>query len=84
MLEGAKNVLVEVSLPQGKSGQELVDQALSSISKIEKDLHGNNVLFTGRITTPMAMAIGHKIAHICKKVYCYVPQEKVYVEVISH
>jgi len=78
MLELIGNELV-VTLPEGKTAEELVEQL---ISRIEPSLHGMDLKVNGRITTPMSAYLGHRLAHICKSISFYVPMEKQYVKAV--
>ena len=47
-------------------------------------LYGKDLKVTGRITTGMAMMMGHELAHVCKSVSIFDPKENEYIRVISH
>jgi len=79
------DVLV-VSLPTGKSQRELVKEAREEIREMIKKgcFYGKHLKVTGRITTGMAMVLGHELAHVCKSVSLFDPKENEYICVITH
>jgi len=77
-------MLMEISLPEGKTQEELVSLTSITIADIERHLHGVHLQINGRITTAMALYLGHRLAHICKTVSIYDPKEKSYVLCINH
>lgn len=74
------------TLPQGKSGQELVNEARTAIQEIAKSrvTFGKDVVIDGRITGAVCLAIGHELAHICKSVSITAPMEGSSILCISH
>jgi hypothetical protein len=83
MLELKSDVL-EITLPEGKMQNELIEICINELKEIEKDLHGLDVKINGRLTTGMALALGHKLSHICKSVSIFDPKEKQYFTAIKH
>jgi hypothetical protein len=80
-LEGS-TLLVE--LPEGKTQGELIALCAEELKAIENSLHGLDVNINGRLTTGMALFLGHKLAHICKSVSIYDPKEGVYFKAVWH
>ena len=80
--DGAK--LLRVELPMGKTQDQLIQMADNELSKIESKLHGNDVYINGRLTTGMALLLGHKLAHITKSVSIYDPKEATYFKAVWH
>jgi len=85
MFELNGNILM-VNLPTGKTQRELVREARTEIQRMVKTgkLYGKDLKVTGRITTGMAMMMGHELAHVCKSVSIFDPKENEYILVISH
>jgi hypothetical protein len=81
MFELEGNVLI-VSLPEGKTEQELVNQAKQEIKNFKLD--GLDLVIDGRITTGICLVLGHELAHICKSVSKYDPKQLTNVLCISH
>jgi len=79
-----KGDILYVTLPEGKTQEELIKQCKEEVSRIEKDLYGKEVKINGRITTGMALFLGHRLAHICKAVSIFDPKENRYVKVVWH
>ena len=78
------NDILYIELPQGKTQAQLIDDLESEFSTIEKDFHGKDIKLNGRLTTGMAMWLGHKLAHICKSVSIFDPKINGYIKVIEH
>lgn len=83
MLELFNNVL-EITLPEGKTQEELIQILGKELRNLEDKLHGLSLQINGRITTGMSLYLGHKLAHICKDVSIYDPKEKGYIKAIWH
>lgn len=79
-----ENDVIVVTLPEGKTQSELIEIAKNEIVNIEKDLYGKDVKLNGRITTGMALFLGHKLAHITKSVSIFDPKMNAYLTAISH
>ena len=77
-------LLVETSLPTGKTQEELVAELDKEMSDIEAQFYGKNVLINGRITTAMSLYLGHRLAHISKTVSVFDPKEGTYVKTVWH
>ncbi len=75
-----------VNLPTGRTQRELVREARTEIQRMVETgkLYGKDLKVTGRITTGMAMMMGHELAHVCKSVSIFDPKENEYIRVISH
>ncbi len=79
-----ENDVVLVTLPEGKTQSELIEIAKNEIVNIEKDLYGKDVKLNGRITTGIALFLGHKLAHITRSVSIFDPKMNTYLTAISH
>lgn len=75
-----------VELPEGMTQSELISQARAEIKTliVSGALYGLNVKLNGRITTGMALCLGHALAHVCKSVWIFDPKENSYVQCIAH
>ena len=75
-----------VNLPTGRTQRESVREARTEIQRMVETgkLYGKDLKVTGRITTGMAMMMGHELAHVCKSVSIFDPKENEYIRVISH
>lgn len=82
--EEAKNMVLNIYLPQGKTMEEINKEAEEELHTITTKFHGYNVYVTGRCTTALAMLLGHELAHVCKSVSIFDPKEDQYVIVIKH
>ncbi len=83
MLE-LKGDVLEITLPQGKNQDELLAELAIAFSHIEKSFFGLDIKLNGRVTTAMALWLGHKLAHITKSVSIFDPKENSFVKVITH
>lgn len=81
-----KNDVLNVTLPEGRTQAELIASAKTEIRTLIADgiLYGKELKLNGRITTGMALTLGHELAHICKSVSIFDPKEAAYVECITH
>lgn len=75
--------ILEVVLPEGRTQKELIEELKIEFSGIEKELYGKDIKINGRITTGMALYLGHKLAHICRSVSIFDPKLNDYVLVIK-
>ena len=84
-IEGT-NLEILMDLPQGLSQQVLVNQAREELLTLEQTgiLYGKHVNINGRITTGMALMMGHFLAHITKSVSIFDPKENLYVLCVRH
>ncbi len=76
--------VLRVELPEGKTQGELIALCADEIKNIESDCHGLEIKINGRLTTGMALLLGHKLAHICKSVSIYDPKEGQYFRAVWH
>ncbi len=83
MLNLQNNVL-NITLPEGKTQQELLRMLAQEFEAIEKELYGKEIKINGRVTTAMCLWLGHKLAHVCKSVSIFDPKENSYILVIKH
>lgn len=82
--EEAKNMVLNIYLPQGKTMEEINKEAKEELRTLTAKFHGYNVYVAGRCTTALAMLLGHELAHVCKSVSIFDPKEDQYVTVIKH
>lgn len=78
--------VLHIELPQGKSQAELVKEAETEIDEIIKSgaLYGKDLKINGRITTGIALMLGHKLAHVCRIVSIFDPKLNSYIVCIKH
>lgn len=81
-----ENEILSVDLPQGHTMQELNVLAREEISRMiaEGLFYGKDLKVNGRITTAMAILLGHELAHVCRSVSIFDPKEGQYVLCIKH
>jgi hypothetical protein len=75
-----------VTLPEGRTQGELVAEAKAEAKKLVESgsLYGKELKLNGRLTTGMALMLGHEFAHVCKSVSIFDPKENGYVTCIMH
>ena len=75
-----------VTLPEGRTMAELTRECSDQIRNIimEKRVFGRDIRVYGRITTSMAMVLGHELCHVARSVSMFDPKENEYVECIKH
>ena len=75
-----------VTLPEGRTMAELTRECSEQIRNIimEKRVFGRDIRVYGRITTSMAMVLGHELCHVARSVSMFDPEENEYVECIKH
>jgi len=83
MLKIQGNFLL-VELPEGKTQEELINICKDKFANIETECYGKDIQVNGRITTGMALFLGHKLAHVCKTVSIFDPKENAYIKCIWH
>lgn len=78
--------VLEVVLPEGKTMAELTDQARTEIRTMirEGNFYGKNLKINGRLTTSMAVVLGHELAHVTRSVSIFDPKTNSYVMCIEH
>ena len=76
--------VLSTNLPEGKTNGELLELTKGAVKDLETKFHGKTVKINGRCTVPMALYLGHALAHICAGVEVYDPKLASYVPVISH
>jgi len=78
--------ILSVSLPEGKTQVELVSDCKSEIRDLisSGDVYGLDIKLNGRLTTGMALCLGHELAHVCKSVSIFDPKENDYVLCVKH
>ena len=75
-----------VTLPEGRTMAELTKECSGQIRDVimEKRVFGRDIRVFGRITTSMAMVLGHELCHVARSVSMFDPKENEYVECIKH
>ena len=76
--------ILRITLPDGCTQRELVERARNEMGAMAEQFHGKHVRIYGRLTTGMAVVLGHELAHIAKSVSIYDPREDEYVPCIWH
>lgn len=73
-------------LPQGKNQDQLIEDCKSEIKGLVNtgSLYGKDIKINGRLTTGMALSLGHELAHICKSVSIFDPKMNDYVLCFKH
>ncbi len=81
-----ENDVLMVTLPEGKTQFELVSEAKAEIRALVASgvLYGKSVKVNGRLTTGMALMLGHELAHVTKSVSIFDPKMNDYVLCIQH
>lgn len=84
--EKGSEVMLEFTLPSDKTQEGLIWQMNEELNSPLKAgvTFGKDVKISGRITTGMCLWLGHKLAHICKSVSIFAPQEDIFLTVIKH
>jgi len=79
-------ISLKISLPQGLSQKDLIDMTNSEIDTLINSgkLYGKDIKIFGRITTGMALVLGHKLAHVCNSVSIFDPKLNDYILCIRH
>ncbi|MGK5093677.1 hypothetical protein WDW89_16905 [Deltaproteobacteria bacterium TL4] len=75
---------LNTELPAGKTQGELITQCRQEIRQIAPQLYGKHIRIYGRVTTGMALCLGHELAHICKSVSIFDPKENQFFVAIEH
>lgn len=75
-----------VELPEGKTQSQLVVDAKAEIKSLVSSgvLYGKDVKINGRLTTGMALMLGHELAHVTKSVSIFDPKENSFVVCVKH
>lgn len=60
--------ILHATLPEGKTQAELVEQTKKEVKELAEGFYGKEIKITGRITTGMALLLGHELSHITKSV----------------
>ena len=79
-----KAIELNIELPIGKNQGELIADLKTEIEEIKTQFYGKSVFINGRLTTGMALFLGHYLAHISKRVYIFDPKENYYFLTVSH
>lgn len=85
MFELKEDILL-VSLPEGKTQEELIAICKIAINELASSgsLYGKEIKLNGRLTTGMALFLGHYLAHITKSVSIFDPKENAYILCVKH
>lgn len=75
-----------VQLPEGKTQSELVSDCKAEIRNLIASgvLYGKDIKLNGRLTTGMALCLGHELAHVTKSISVFDPKENSYVLCVKH
>lgn len=86
MFNLSEDGILYVYLPERDSQRNLVVNGHLEIQELIKSgrLYGLNLRINGRITTGMALMLGHELCHICKSISIFDPKENAYVLCIIH
>lgn len=81
-----KDDVMMVELPQGHTMAELTEMCKEELKGIIDAgmTYGKDIKINGRLTTSMALLMGHELAHVCRSVSLFDPKEGVYIPVITH
>jgi hypothetical protein len=79
-----EQLLIRSALPQGLDQPDLIAAAIRDVVDMGDQLHGKHILINGPCTTGMALALGHKLAHISKSVSIYDPKLAAFVLAVTH
>ena len=82
--KGENYIVLGTELPSGKTQQELVEMINKELPALEPEFYGKTVRINGRVTTAMALYLGHKLAHVCRRVEIFDPKEGSYVVAVWH
>lgn len=78
------HVVIRSALPQGFDQPDLIEAAMRDVSGFAWLLHGKHTQINGPCTTGMALALGHRLAHVTKSVSIYDPKLASYVLAVTH
>lgn len=78
------HVVIRSALPQGFDQPDLIAAALRDVASFADQLHGKHAQINGPCTTGMALALGHRLAHITKSVSIHDPKLASYVLSVTH
>lgn len=78
--------IIYTDLPQGKTMAQLTEMCREEITDLimENRVFGRDIKINGRLTTSMAMTLGHELSHVCRSVSLFDPKENSYVLCIRH
>jgi len=78
--------ILTVTLPEGKTQSQLVADCKTEIKALilTGATYGKDVKINGRLTTGMALCLGHELAHVSKSVSIFDPKENAYVQCVKH
>jgi hypothetical protein len=76
--------IMYIDLPQGLTQGELIAQCRDELKGLESQCYGKDIKINGRITTGMALFLGHALAHITKSVSIFDPKENTYFVAVTH
>lgn len=78
-----KGVLLRMSFGTPAQNDQIVRDAVEALSSLKLE-GGETVLLNGPASLPVAVAIGHGVAHLYKEVACFDPKLSAYVVALSH
>ena len=84
--DGEKSSVLYVTLPEGRTMAELTKECSEQIRDLimRERVFGRDIKINGRITTSMALVLGHELCHVARSVSMFDPKENEYVECIKH
>jgi len=82
--KGNNEVVLHIELPQGQTNYELINHMLEELNEFKNRFFGKKVKVNGRLTVPLALSLGHELAHVCQEVHMFDPKLNEYIKVIWH
>ena len=78
--------VLTVTLPEGKTSLELLAEGQVEIRALVETgaTFGRDIKIIGRITTGLALMLGHELGNVCRSVSLFDPKEGRYDLVIKH
>lgn len=83
-INGRNQLKLTVTMPEGFSNHQLLEIISTEVKDNQEIFFGKEVIITGRLTTHLAMYLGHALAHITQAVYLFDPKRNEYILVIKH
>ena len=76
--------ILKVGFGEAAGNDQIVKDAHVAIMEVREQLHGQVAKINGPASLPVAIAIGHALAHVCPAVAAYDPKLGKYVVSITH
>jgi hypothetical protein len=77
-------VILKVSLPEELTQGELINLTKDELDYLKENFYGKHIRINGRLTTGMALTMGHRLAHVCQSVAIFDPKLNTYYTCIKH